>query len=390
MSVPFEALGPGQVGRLVYQVIGQRGPISNPSNIRYLPPGEAQDAGSAVSGVPGLDFAIAAGQIANLGLGLANLGVSAAVLSKLKDMDERVEALQAGQAEVDAKLDQVLRHAERIDIATAEQNLRSSLRHVLSQAISDEMIDLRVLCRVESDLERFVESLRPATLHVGLHPGLRLSSDVRDMASSALRLLRGARLHTWSVYNRTVQGAPTLVVSDDALELAMEPSVGLIVANVLVLRALEEAAVLLFQGVEVNSIFGNDKAKNVISEPFGDGGIPDQVTMQMFHVGQSEANIAYAIASSIDTPSLEDDEEASQATVEIAETTIRQYLAAWSTTDAALLYQLGRECWLHEDRELWDGIERAAAEFVASPAALESAPVSFDPGRAAQEIAAMA
>lgn len=374
----------------MYQVIGQRGPISNPANIRYLPPGEAQGADLAVSGVPGLDFAIAAGQIANLGLGLANLGVSAAVLSKLRDLDERVEDIQARQAEVDAKLDQVLRHAERIDIATAEQNLRSSLRHVLSQAISDEMIDLHVLCRVESDLERFVESLNPPILNVGLHPGLRLSSDVRDMVSSALRLLRGARLHTWSLYNRTVQGSSTLVVSDDALELALEPSVGLIIANVLVFRALEEAAVLLLQGVEVNSMFGNDKAKTVIAELFGDGGIPDQLTMQMFHVGQLEANIAYTIASSVDTPGLEDDEEASEAAVDLAETTIRQYLAAWSGTDASLLWRLNGECWMHGNRELWDGIEQRAAEFVASPALLESAPVSFDPDCAAHEIAAMA
>ena len=35
-TVPFDQLGPGQSGRLAYQVLGQDGPIFNPQNIRYL------------------------------------------------------------------------------------------------------------------------------------------------------------------------------------------------------------------------------------------------------------------------------------------------------------------------------------------------------------------
>ena len=37
-TVPFDQLGPGQSGRLAYQVLGQDGPIFNPRNIRYLSP----------------------------------------------------------------------------------------------------------------------------------------------------------------------------------------------------------------------------------------------------------------------------------------------------------------------------------------------------------------
>lgn len=48
MDAEFTKVGPGQSIRLVYQGMGQNGPISNPTNIRYIPAGTA-DAVSAAS-----------------------------------------------------------------------------------------------------------------------------------------------------------------------------------------------------------------------------------------------------------------------------------------------------------------------------------------------------
>ena len=54
-TVPFDKLGPGQSGRLAYQVLGQDGPIMNPQNIRYLSPDSAELPANALNtGASGL------------------------------------------------------------------------------------------------------------------------------------------------------------------------------------------------------------------------------------------------------------------------------------------------------------------------------------------------
>ncbi len=388
MSVPFETLGPGQVGRLVYQVIGQRGPISNPANIRYLSPGDAQSTHVTASGLPALDFALAAGQIANLGLGLANLGVSAAILSKLKVMDERLQRIESRVNGMDAKLDRLLERVERIDVATAEQNLRSSLRHIMSQAITSDSVDLQILSQVQPDLHRFADSLDPGILGAGLHPGLRLSTDVRDMLSSAYKLLRGARLHVWTQYNQAVGGLPVFVASDAWLEETWTPYAGLIIANVLIARALYESAELLSNGVEANSFFGNDSAKQVIGALFGDDGIPDQLGKQLFDVGPLESLIAITISPGIDLPTLQDGDRDSTEKLERADVTVRQYLAAWSQTDAALLVNLDRECAIQNDVEGWTQIEKTVATLAPAHMSHDSW-AKFDPDRVERELAAL-
>jgi len=63
--VPFESLGPGQSGRLVYQVMGKVGPIFNPTGIKYLPPDMADIGSNAISasadiaaGLSGINLAL--------------------------------------------------------------------------------------------------------------------------------------------------------------------------------------------------------------------------------------------------------------------------------------------------------------------------------------------
>ncbi len=128
----------------------------------------------------------------------------------------------------------------------------------------------------------------------------------------------------------------------------------------------------------------------MIAQLFDDDGIPDQVGMQLFHVGPMEANIAYTIAPHLELPTLEEGEEASKDALERAGETVSQYLAAWASTDAALLHRLGRECWLNRNEVLSDSLQQGTAVLVDSPRVLESAPVTFDPVRAEHEIVAMA
>ena len=76
MSVPFEQIGVGQLGRYVYQVIGKDGPIFNPKNISYLEANPLSsnihfDPQSAVAGLSGL----------NLVGSFANLAISATVFA---------------------------------------------------------------------------------------------------------------------------------------------------------------------------------------------------------------------------------------------------------------------------------------------------------------------
>ena len=66
MTVPFEQIGPGQVGRYAYQVIGKDGPIFNPSNISYLRPEDVSappvfDPHGALAGLAGLNLAASVG-----------------------------------------------------------------------------------------------------------------------------------------------------------------------------------------------------------------------------------------------------------------------------------------------------------------------------------------
>ena len=91
-EVPFTRIGGGQSARLVYQVMGNNGPVANPAGIRFMPPGSATDASSAVGGpVPGLFSMSGAIGLLDLGFGVANLGVSAAVLQSVRRIERRLD-----------------------------------------------------------------------------------------------------------------------------------------------------------------------------------------------------------------------------------------------------------------------------------------------------------
>ena len=65
-TVPFDKLGPGQSGRLAYQVLGQDRPIFNPQNIRYLSPDSVEiPATSMGAGASALSAGLAGANLIN-------------------------------------------------------------------------------------------------------------------------------------------------------------------------------------------------------------------------------------------------------------------------------------------------------------------------------------
>src|SRR4051812_16580898 len=97
MTVPFERLGAGQVGRWAYQVIGSNGPVPNPRRIRYLAePPSASPAGLPLmpGGLPGSSAFAAYAQLASLGLQVVDLGLSAAILVQVRKQARQLQQLQ--------------------------------------------------------------------------------------------------------------------------------------------------------------------------------------------------------------------------------------------------------------------------------------------------------
>ena len=83
MKVPFEKIGPGQSGRLVYQVMGENGPIFNPNRISYLPADQAPSLGDQPSNLPSVYTSLAA---MNLAASVGIVALSAAVLRQVQQL----------------------------------------------------------------------------------------------------------------------------------------------------------------------------------------------------------------------------------------------------------------------------------------------------------------
>ena len=200
-TVPFDQLGPGQSGRLAYQVLGQNGPIFNPQNIRYLPPDSFEIPTNAMStGASGLSAGLA-------GVGLIssilNLGISAYIASQVAKLHKKVDRIER-------KVDYIKYKADRIDTQVAENNLRHALRHVLQKAVSHVGVNLIALADLRGDFEKFCDSLPSSLL---LNFGLKLSSDIRDQLRLTYDLIYGIRMLVAQTYNISVDGQPEHVIT---------------------------------------------------------------------------------------------------------------------------------------------------------------------------------
>lgn len=212
-TVPFDKLGPGQSGRLAYQVLGQDGPIFNPQNIRYLSPDSVEiPATSMGAGASALSAGLAG---ANLIGSVLNLGVSLFNAFQISGLHREIDQIQATLNRIESKIDHIVSKVDRIDTQVAENNLRHALEHVLRKSVSSEGVDLRVLTGLCHDFDKFRESLPTPLL---LNFGLRLSSDIRDQLQQIYDLAYGIRRLVAQKYNISVDGDPGRMITIDPIE----------------------------------------------------------------------------------------------------------------------------------------------------------------------------
>lgn len=202
--VPFEQLGDGQVGRLVYQVIGQDGPIFNPRNLSYLSPDIAQSTSFSLSeigaGLAGLNLAASVGVLA----------ISAVTLREIGRLHEKVDKLLQVSTETKKQVEEIASRVERIDMRVAENNLREAMRHVLKDSVHSDAIDLGKLLTLRTDIQNFYEALdAPAYFNFGL----RFASDVRANLNSIYSLLLSTRLLVACRHNSKVPNQPGRMVT---------------------------------------------------------------------------------------------------------------------------------------------------------------------------------
>jgi hypothetical protein len=219
MEVPFTRTGPGQVARLAYQVIGQNGPIFNPSNIRYIPAGAEQAAALGLS--PGVLSGAASGAGAlvpalagmNLLVGVGVLAVSAANYAQCRKIFRAVNRIGVEVSETKAMVEDIQKRVERIDMRVAENNLREAIKHAFKEALAEDEIHLDALHCLVGDFENFAEALESPLV---FNFGIRLASDVRKDIQAIYQLLANLRMLVANEHNLAWSGHPSYVITFDS------------------------------------------------------------------------------------------------------------------------------------------------------------------------------
>ncbi len=201
-EVPFDRIGPGQVGRIAYQVLGQDGPVLNPRNIRYMSPDRMGDIQAADpssfdwgAGVAGLSLAIS----------VANLAVSAKIAAEVSRLHKKLDFLQETVERTEVVVEEILRKVSRIDTNVAENNLRHAVKHVCAASCSENQIDVVALAQLFDDLMQFLEAAETPIL---LDFKIRLSSDVRGNLGGVWSFLHQLRFLVARKHNILVGGDP--------------------------------------------------------------------------------------------------------------------------------------------------------------------------------------
>lgn len=354
MEAAYTRLGPGQSAMLVWQVMGQDGPVANPRNIRYI----AADAGEAglpspvPAGLPALPDASAvmgALQLANLGIAVVNLAVTTAVLVEVKKQTRMLRELQAGMSEVRAGVSELLVRTERIDVNVAEVHLRESLRHALKSAVKGLEVDLVVLAELAgAALARFCEPLE--RLSPGKHPELRLSEDVQEMAEATLHLLWAARLTAIESHNLSCAGDPLKVVRDDGVQQVLQSLAAHGATQALYGRHAAGLADSVADELRKNKRFIGSSGwvrallQNRVSALTAD--------LQLHPLAGDARTLLSQVV---------DDETFAEASTKGAgevERVLHEYLTAWTAhTDAGLIWRLQHEVALQSDAEYWKLLE---------------------------------
>lgn len=259
MEVPFEQIGPGQIGRLAYQVIGQHGPIFNPRNIRYMPPaqfsGEFATAGAGpLLGLAGVNLAASCGVLA----------LQAVTLRRIEEVSRKLDVVVSAVERVDVRLQDIQRRVERIDTKMAESHLREAIDHALTKAVRANEIGIEPLLCLVGDIESFIDATeRPLIFNFAI----RLSSDVRSKLLAIHRFLYGLRAFVAERHNIAVAGHPVNVMVVDSTRQYVDSDVTARSATAwyLFMERMKEVADEVGQGVYDNFTFADeeDQAKIV-------------------------------------------------------------------------------------------------------------------------------
>lgn len=372
MSVPFENIGPGQSARLAWQVIGQDGPVSNPQRIRYLPPDALSGRSCTPIGIGGLDIAAAAGQVlnvglgvANLGVGLANLGLSRKILREVQQLAAQLNRVETRIAYLQDSVEEVLARTASIEIKVEEQHLRAALDHLIARSVTAHDVDLVELTRIGADLVKFEETL-PKPLLYGSNATLRLSTDVRDKIELVYRLIRGSRQQTLAHYNTAVAaGYPELVVTEADIQqrFNFRPSIPqLLVAYAELTAREQERPRSHYEAI----------SRSIDAELFGVRG------SSVFSAWEADPATAEIVVEAL-APIIAPHETDAVA----ANGMLGDYLVAWESTDAAMLTNLKNEVTLRTSSMLWEPLTSHAAGLGDS---LTNEGVVLDIDRARQEV----
>lgn len=222
MSVPYEEIGPGQKGRLVYQLMGDGGPFPNPKNIRYLPPDKAPTSmpDSAPVGLPALGGALATtGILLNAGVQMHNAMKLRQVESHLARVLPRLSKIERKIESIESKLDVILQKLDTIQKMQAQDELRNTLQFLLEKKhVRDQEINLKGLAEdVLEAIDRF-EEMADIRVQLGGAKELQFTVETRDYLQNVFQLLLMVRRLAYQKYNKEQRGDPTSALRSDLQE----------------------------------------------------------------------------------------------------------------------------------------------------------------------------
>lgn len=331
--------------------MGQDGPIPNPTNIRYIPAGPADAARAVGAGLPPLSALTAYAQLANVGLGLVNVGLSAAVLVEARKQTKLLRELQADVKQIRADLDVLIETTQRIDVNVAQGHLREGLKHAFRSASHEGEVDLVLLARLTNEaLQLFYPSVGGA-ISVGGGRGLVLASDVRELAESAMHLLFAARRTALEAHNLGCGGDPARVIRDDRIPLTftrVAETAALLVTNK---RRAVEIADEVRHHLHESWVFYGDTAwyRRLVKRNLA-GRLEEDLGLLR------EVPVAKALVDELGRDqSFEDAVREGPAAVVAA---VAAYCGAWvARSDAGLLWRLQQEVLLQQDEDYWSGLD---------------------------------
>ena len=362
-EVPFSRLGDGQSARLVYQVMGGGGPIPNPSGIRFMDPGFADSSATGGGPVPGMFSLTGAVELLDLGVGVANLGLTAATLAAVRRVERKVDQLWLETQYQTTQLQEVTRCLSRVDVNVAEQNLREALRYVLPRSATAKGFDFDVMDPLVEDIDKFTDSL--GGWGYGLAPNLRLSTDVRAMLTGIWHVVHGAQLSLISVHNQQANGDPDQCKQhplDGEMTALLSRLPHTVVDRLHIVRALSGAAQELGDKVYSEFTFAGESDRKRYADWVRDG-LGGEINAILAATDPLSSALAEMVEPFVKTITTDED-------VEEVQQWLLNYLAAWSMSDAGLLFRTEVALQVNRDADYWSclSLGEKPSHFTVDPA----------------------